>query len=254
MNLNKQFNVLVSLTSANLKSRYRNTFYGVLWVLLNPILTYLAQVFTFTMIFQGNFPNYPLYLLGGLLPWLFIVQSIDICTGVFLHSAFFLKNIPINPLILPVSLMFDNFINFISAFLILILYFCFSGKLSFAIIPLLILPTLLLFISVTSLAVMFAVINVRYRDLKFVVSFVFTVLFFLTPIFYSLRIVPERFMFFIGNNPLYYLIRPFQELLMNGITNSFFYYLIASSAVALIITVLSMYVWKKMRRDVICYA
>ncbi len=254
MNINKQFNVLLSMTLANLKSRYRNTFYGFLWVVLNPIITYLVQVFAFTMIFQSNFANYPLYLLGGLIPWLFIVQSVDMCTGIFLHNGHILKNLPINPLVLPLSQMIDNFINFICAFLILILYFASRGKISPVVIPILIAPVLSLFVMVTSLSIIFAVINVKYRDLKFIVSFVFTVLFFLTPIFYSVHIVPANIRMIISKNPFYFVIRPFQELFMNGATITFFQSLAVSFGVSVTLVIIAFICWNKMKRNISFYA
>ncbi len=247
MNVDKQFHVMMTMTAANLKSRYRNTIYGFLWVVLNPLMLYFAQVFAFTMLFHGNFNNYPLYLLGGLLPWLFIVQSVDMCTGVFLNSSYILKNLPINPIILPFSQMIDNFINFIAAFFILITYFCIVGKLSVLVIFGLLIPILFLFLMTTALSTALAIINVRYRDLKFVVSFVFTVLYFLTPIFYSPSVVPSHIRWVLLKNPLYMLIQPFQEILMYGATDTYYFSLVNSAAVTLATMVVSFFIWKKMK-------
>lgn len=253
MNADKQFHVLMTLTKANLKSRYRNTVYGFLWVVLNPLLLYLAQVFAFSMLFHGNSNNYSVYLLGGLLPWLFITQSIDICTGIFLNSAYLLKNLPINPLALPFSQMLDNVINFLAAFLILILYFCIVGKLSVLVLAGLIVPVIFLFLMTTAFSTALAILNVRFRDLKFVVSFVFTVLYFLTPIFYSPHIIPENVRWILLKNPFYLMIRPFQELLTHGLTDHFYFSLISSGAVTLVTMCLSFVIWQKLKSSVSFY-
>lgn len=243
----------MALTVGNLKSRYRNTIYGFLWVVLNPLMLYLAQVFAFTMLFHGNFNNYPLYLLGGLLPWLFIVQSVDMCTGVFLNSTYILKNLPINPIVLPFAQMIDNFINFLAAFFLLIVYFCIVGKLSVLIILGLIIPILFLFLMTTALSTALAIINVRYRDLKFVVSFIFTVLYFLTPIFYSASAIPENIRWLLLKNPFYILIQPFQEVLMYGATDGYYFSLLNASGVTLITLITSFFIWKKMKVHVSFY-
>lgn len=245
--------MLTTMTAANLKSRYRNTVYGFLWVILNPLMLYLAQVFAFTMLFHGKFNNYPLFLMGGLLPWLFLVQSVDMCTGIFLNNSYILRNLPVNPLVLPFSQMLDNFVNFMAAFFILIFYFCFTGKLSVFVLPGLVVPIVLLFMMTTAMSTALAVLNVRYRDIKFVVSFLFTMLYFLTPIFYSASIVPEHIRWFLLKNPIYALILPFQELLVYGATDVYYFSLITASAVTLGSMAISFLIWQKMKSSVSFY-
>ena len=65
----------VALTIANMKSRYRRTFAGFIWVIMNPILVFLIQNFVFRNILNIKIDHYVLFLLGGLLPWIFISQT-----------------------------------------------------------------------------------------------------------------------------------------------------------------------------------
>jgi ABC-type polysaccharide/polyol phosphate export permease len=87
LDLARDLRLVRVLTGANIQSRYRNTFYGFLWVVMNPILTYAVQVFAFTTIFHVKSFNYPVYLLAGLFPWMFILQSVEMCTSIFLFNA-----------------------------------------------------------------------------------------------------------------------------------------------------------------------
>lgn len=251
---NNKAKLLISLTVANLKSRYRNTLLGFLWVILNPILTYMAQVFAFSMIFRMNIPNYPLYLLGGLLPWLFIVQSIDMCTGIFLYNSFILKNIPIPPIFLPLAQLIDNFINFLAAFCALLTYFLLIGELSLLNVMLLCLPTLSLLITMASLTSALAILNIKYKDLKFVVSFLLTLLFFFTPIFYSINILSENLKMIITKNPFFLLIRPFQDLLTNASFEEFSHHLALSFLVTGFCLIFSIIIWQKTKRNITLYA
>ncbi len=253
MEILKNLQLIKILTFANLKSRYRNTFYGFLWVLINPILTYAVQVFAFTTIFQVNTVNYPLYLLAGLFPWLFIQQSIDMCTGIFIHNGNIVKNIPIPPMILVLVQILDNFINFISAYLIIILYFSIFHSLNIFTAIYILLPTIPLLVAVTSMCLVFSLYNVKFRDLKFMVTFVFSLLFYLTPIFYNIRLVPEKLKFIISNNPIYYLIRPFQEILLANEIRQISYSLLYSFSFSILLLFLAYLSWKKMRKYLVFY-
>ena len=65
------------LTVANMKARYRKTMIGFFWVVLGPILMYSVQAFVFQKFLKLELHNYYLFLLGGLLPWIFITSSWD---------------------------------------------------------------------------------------------------------------------------------------------------------------------------------
>ncbi|MBC7713604.1 MAG: ABC transporter permease [Rhizobacter sp.] len=253
MDLKRNFRLIVVLTIANLQSRYRNTFYGFLWVLMNPILTYAVQVFAFTTIFQVRFPNYAVYLLAGLFPWMFIVQSVDMCTGIFVNSGSIIKNIPMPPLLLVYVQVLDNFINFFCAFLLIIIYNVFFKSLNGLNVLYIVIPTISLLLATTSMSIFFSLLNVRFRDLKFVVSFIFSLLFYMTPIFYNIAQVPEHFRKFIGNNPLYFLLKPFQLILLSDGSEFFVKSIIQSCVVSFILMGFALLCWKKMKKMLVFY-
>src|ERR1035437_5970491 len=81
-----------ALTVANLKSRYRKTFVGFLWVILNPLILYGVQSLVFMKFLKLQVPNYTLFLLSGLLPWVFIVQSVEMCTSLIVINGKLFKS------------------------------------------------------------------------------------------------------------------------------------------------------------------
>ena len=150
--------------------------------------------------------------------------------------------------------MIENFTSFFCAFFFLILYFLMQGDLKLSAVAFSIIPTLLLFIAVTSFSITFAVLNVRYRDLKFILSFIFSALYFITPIFYSISIVSDHYQKIFAKNPFYILIRPFQELLVMGPTNLFYHYLLNSFFVTCLLVLLASATWNYMKRNISYYA
>ncbi|MDD4973886.1 MAG: ABC transporter permease [Bacteriovorax sp.] len=246
--------IIYVLTLANLKSRYRNTFYGFLWVVINPILIFAVQAYAFKIIFKIQYLNYTTFLLSGLLPWLFIVQSVEMCTSLFVTNAHFIRNLPVSPLVLLYTQVLDNFVNFLCSFFILIIIFFFKYPEKFNVLFLLPLPIISLALAIGSMCLVFASVNVVLRDLKFVISFFFSLLFYLTPIFYPPHFIPAEYRFMVDINPIYYIIRPFQLLTMQGAGREFFYSVAVSYGTSLMLITGAYFTWKKMKEYLIFYA
>jgi lipopolysaccharide transport system permease protein len=249
----KTVRLLWVLTIASLKARYRNTMSGLLWVIMYPVISYSVQVFAFTVIFQVKSANYPIYLLAGLIPWIFLVQSVDMCTGSYLQWGSVLKNVPIPPLVIPMIQVLDNFINYFVAYFLLVGFYFFKGDISFINILISVFPIGVFVVFTTSLCVSFAIINVKFRDLKFILTFVFSLLFYLTPIFYSSQILPTHVKFYIEMSPFYWMVRPFQELFLYGASQVFYNYMYYAIATSLISLVMMIFIWKKFKSNVVFY-
>ena len=112
---------IIALTKSNMMSRYRKTIAGFLWVVLNPILMYAVQSFVFRKLLKIDVPNYSLFLLCGLLPWIFVTMTIDMVTPILDFSSDLLKSFKMNPAVLVLSQVLDNFFNFVFAFLLVLI-------------------------------------------------------------------------------------------------------------------------------------
>lgn len=248
------FNLIKILTIANLKSRYRNTFFGFLWVILNPIIILFVQAFLFSIVFKIQHQNYFVFLMAGLLPWLFIIQSVEMCTGIFVSHSNIIKNIPISPLALLSTQVVDNFINFAISFFAVSIIFYFKGRSNLENLFLNLIPIFILLISVLSLTIILATLNVLYRDLKFVSSFAFSLLFYLTPIFYPARYIPAEYSFILDFNIFYHLLKPFQVLSGDFVYSDYLSIVFRASLVAICLMFTAKLVWKRYRKYLVIYA
>ena len=235
------------LTAANLKSRYRNTWSGYLWVILNPLFLYTAQSYVFYFVLRINISNYPLYLALGLLPWIFLVSSNDMSTSSLVVNSRMLKSFPVKPLALVFSQIADNFINYLSAFFVLLIPIGIYTNWPMYNLFYLGLPLLSLFVFVSSFCFLTAQINVFFRDARFILNFLFQVGFFVTPIFYPKVIVPENMKWIVHYNIFYYLIRPFQLLNFDFTLKQYFTELGYSYSVSFAFLLISIYFWRKNR-------
>lgn len=236
------------LTLASLKSRYRKTFAGFLWVVLNPLLMFGVQSLVFKNFLHLNVPDYYLFLLSGLLPWIFFSQTIQMATPVFVGQAQLLRSFKINPLVILASQVADNFLNFLITFLLILLpFYLGSGR---EIWPLFLLPLAVvpLLLGTLGLSISLSTFNVFFRDTNFVMGFIFSLLFFLTPIFYPSNYVPEQFRFLVYINPAVYLLEPFRDLIYNN-TDKFFISFAKGLGISLMFCLLAISVWKRNIND-----
>ena len=248
-----QFRQVIQLTKASLKTRYRNTWSGYLWVLLNPIFIYSAQSFAFHFILKINLVNYSLFLALGLLPWIFIVSSIEMSTSILLTNSRLLKSFPLQPLTLIFSQILDNFINYASAFIVLLVPIAIWTNWSLYKIVFLILPLLSLFVFVSACCFLFAQIHVFFRDTKFILNFVLQVAFYITPIFYPEQLIPENMRWLLRINIFYYIIKPFQILTSEWTLTNYLNSVCYSWLISLAILGLSILFWKKKRNELYFY-
>lgn len=238
-----------ALTLANLKTRYRNTWSGYLWVLLNPILIFGSQSYAFYYILKINIENHLLFLALGLLPWIFITSSTEMSAGILVNNRRLLKSLKISPLVFVFSQVIDNFINYISAFALILIPIAIVLTDHLFSFFLLVFPLISLFIFVCSLAFLCAQIQVFFRDLKFILNFLFQICFYITPIFYPRDFVPKSLAPILKFNFFAYILAPFQML-----SKDFLYYDFAvKNAQAFLISILflcaSLILWRKKKNE-----
>lgn len=201
------------LTKASLKSRYRQTFAGFIWVVINPILMFGIQCFVFSQILNLNVENYLIFLLSGLVPWIFIVQSLEMSVSSIVNAAHFVKSFEAPPLTYLVVQLLDNFLNFIAAFSILLLIVFFRADINFAGFVYLPIAFAILFSGVFIISWLVATMQIFFKDTKFILSFFLNGMFFLTPIFYPASFIPSEYSWVLKYNVFYSLIRPFINIL-----------------------------------------
>jgi ABC-type polysaccharide/polyol phosphate export permease len=203
---------MVQLTYASLKSRYRKTFAGFFWVIINPLAMFGVQALVFSKILRIEVHDFLLFLVGGLLPWIFMVQTVQMATASLSAGASLLRAFRLEPLVLVGASVLDNFFNLVVSILVIavpvmVIHDAPLSRLVWA--PLCLLPFL---IGAFALSCYTAMLNVFFRDTSFVLTFAFSILFFLTPIFYPIQFVPEHLRWLIELNPFYHLINPFKIL------------------------------------------
>jgi ABC-type polysaccharide/polyol phosphate export permease len=238
-----------ALTAANMKSRYRRTVAGFIWVVLNPMIMFGVQSIIFRHVLKLNVSNYFLFLLSGLLPWIFITQSMDMCTSIFMANGRVLKSFHLNPLVLLTAQLVDNLINFLAAFTLIFIALLLNigGRASLHGLLFTPIAVVVLLTGVAGLCWLLATAQVFFRDTRFVIQFATSVLFFLTPIFYPADLLPPEYRWFSQVNPLYRLVEPFRITIYNYSWDLFEVSLLKGALVALLLVAAAALLWNRKR-------
>jgi ABC-2 type transport system permease protein len=183
--------VLLNLVRKELKVKYAASVFGAVWSLLNP-LVFLA-VFTFVVNVTGNsFPNFPIYLLSGLLAWNLFSVSLTGGARTVIDNANLVKKVSFPREVLPLSAVGVALVDFVLQSAVFLLYIVVSGY-GFHLPELVIYPLAFATLLVFTLALTFwlAALNVRYRDIQHLLNVALLVWFWMTPIVYSAFQVQE---------------------------------------------------------------
>lgn len=212
--------LIILLTFKEIKVRYKNSFLGYFWSLLNPLLLSLVFYFAFKLVVKIPIENYTYFLICGLFPWQWFANSVSASAGVFLANASLIKKLAFPRHFLPLSLVLNDTTHFLMCIPVILgfgFYYGVSPTLAWIYgIPLLIILQIFL---TYGLSLFVSSVNLFFRDLERLIGIALTILFYLTPIFYDISFVPERFQKILYFNPLFLLISNWRELFMKGYLN-----------------------------------
>lgn len=220
--LYRQRALLAVLVSRDLKARYRGTFLGYLWSLLNPLLllAVYSLVFTFVIPARVEVTSFPLFLFAGLLPWLFFSNALLEAAIVIAENGPLLKKVVCPPEVFPAVKTLSHLVHHLLALPVLVVAIIVSSIMSPMPFPwtifLLPLAIALWVITISGLVLAVAALAVHFRDLRDLLQNLLNLLFFVTPIIYNLQSVPERLRPFISLNPITPLIEVYRDLALLG--------------------------------------
>ncbi len=222
----RQRALIAVLVRRELNARYRASVLGFLWSLLNPLLLLFVYAVVFTYIFSPRFPGgdpYPLFLFSGLLPWLFFSGTVLDSSVTLIDNGPLLAKVMCPPEIFPAVTVVSHFVHHLLALPVLfaaLVVAAVAGWHSFPLtvwlLPLALVPWLLL---AGGAAFGISALSVKFRDLRDLVGHLLNLLFFSTPIIYSLDglEVPSWLERILRFNPLASLVEVYRDVVFTGV-------------------------------------
>jgi ABC-2 type transport system permease protein len=208
--------LLATLVGRELTVRYKRSTIGLLWTLLQPLLTMLVLHLVFSSMFRFDVENYPVYVLAGLLFWNFFSQSIVSSMNSLRSNAPLLKKLPVPHAIFPVATVLAGVANLVLALIPLFGLLIFTGH---PMTPaLLFLPVAIFVATLFTLGagLLLSPLAVFFYDVVEVVGVLMTLALYLTPIIYPMSILPEKFRWVVRFNPVRSILEIFRDPIYYG--------------------------------------
>lgn len=209
--------LLRTLTVRNLKVKYKRSVLGFVWTLLNPLMTVAILVGVFTYIVHIDVPEYWAFLVSGFFVWNFMLLVLNAATQSLADHAALARSVAIPAEVFVVSTVASRLVEFLLELALflpaLILFHHQAVPASFALLPLLILFQTLMALG---LVLPIATLAVFYDDVQHALPVILLMLFYISPVFYPVRLVPEAVRWIYDLNPIARLLTTFHTTLYDG--------------------------------------
>lgn len=208
--------LLYFLVWRDIKVRYKQTALGVAWIVLQPVVSMVIFSLLFGQLLNvpsGDVP-YPIFAYAALLPWNYFAGALTRSSQSLVGSAHLITKVYFPRLIIPISGVLSGLVDFAIAFLVLIGLMVFYGITPT--LAVLLLPAFLLLAVLTALGfgLWLGALNVRFRDVNYLVPFLVQIWMYLTPVIYGSTLIPERFRFLLALNPMTGVVEGFRWALL----------------------------------------
>lgn len=243
--------VCYSYVQTNLRLRYRRSFLGFLWTLITPLASYAIMGFIFSYSMKIQVPNFLVYFFTGAVFFNFLSVGLGRAPLAMLENENYMRKLYVPKLNFVLNGIFLETVNFVLGMLALLFLGIAFQKLSFhwsmLYLPVPIVITILTLVGATAFL---SVMTVFYRDIKHVVPLLMQSIFFLTPIFYKIDSIPERYQWAVKINPLYHLVESFRMPVVDGVLPPM-EHLVFSLSFAIVVLTVGIYTLKKYDNKVV---
>ncbi len=198
--------------------RYKQTAIGIAWALIRPFITMVV----FTVVF-GNLAKlpsegvpYPILVFSAMLPWQFFANALSECSNSLIGNANLISKVYFPRLIVPISAIVVSFVDFMISGIILLglmAYYNYVPSWRILLLPVFI---AIAFAASIGAGLLFASLNVKYRDFRFIVPFITQIGLYVSPVGFSSSIVPEQYRLLYSLNPMVGVIDGFRWSILGG--------------------------------------
>ena len=216
INLLSYKDLLRNLVSRDFKTRYKRSYLGIFWSLLNPLLIIIVYTLAFDYIMKIRVKNFPMFFMCGFLPWSYLSASLTTSMTSFSDSGYLIKAVYFPREILPLSIVLSCLLHFLITFIfvfpILMIYGYFPQWVTLSLLLIILLQSIFIF----GLCLFLSSIHVFFRDIRYILDVILTIWFWLTPIVYPISLISEQFLFFYKLNPMTLFVTAYREVLLNN--------------------------------------
>lgn len=253
----KYKNLLSELTRKSVKLKYRNSWLGIVWSFLQPLLNMIVLSVVFSSIFGRDDKNvicYPVFLFSGRLLFEFFTTATRNAMTSFRRNAAIIKKVYVPKYMYPLASILSSFVTLAISMICYVMVWVFfkltgiSGGANLVIswrAFFIVIPLFCLLIFSTGVGLILSVLCVYFRDIEYIYDVLTKLLFYLLPVIYHIKKMPVKIRPFIRVNPLYHMIELFRQCILysENMNLKMLLYAVASSLIMLIIGMI-IFNWK----------
>lgn len=251
MNIVKDLYNYRELLKTNIKKdvggKYKNSFLGVIWSFISPLLQIAVYALVFQVILKSDIENYTVYLCCGLIPWQYFSSVVLRGAASIIDNGSIIKKVYFPREILPISVVTSEGVNFLISTVIILGFVIFGGiGLSINILWYFVILAIQYIVSI-GVAFIVSSLSVYFRDLLHLLGIIMQLLFYATPIVYASNAVPAELQWLIKINPMAYLIEGYRNIFYNKMPPDTHSLLIAL-AMGIALCIVGYFVFKKLEK------
>ena len=206
--------MIYSLVRRDLRGKYKGSILGFLWTFINPLCQMIVYTIVFSVIVQTDLEQFYVYMITGMVPWLFFDMSLRQGTGCVRYQGEMVKKIYFPREVLPVACVTSNFVNMLFCFLIVFFVCIVSGAgLRLAVLVWLLPVMLIEYLLTVGFVLLVAAGTVYLKDLEHIITVILMAWIYLTPIMYPLHMIPDRILWIFLINPITPVIEAYHAIL-----------------------------------------
>jgi lipopolysaccharide transport system permease protein len=211
---------LYFLIERDFKLRYRQTVLGASWAVIQPLVTMIIFTFIFGGVAKVSTDNipYPIFSFAALVPWTFFMNGVSTASDSLVGQSHLVRKVYFPRILIPLARvlggMIDYFVALVTLFVLMLLFGYFPQPISLIALPLL---SLLMLITTLALSLWFSALNVRYRDIRYILPFLMQLWLFVTPIAYSASTLQEPIRTLYSLNPMVAVVEGFRWALLGNV-------------------------------------
>lgn len=209
--------MIISLVKRDLKSRYKGSVLGFLWMFLNPLLQLCVYTIVFSGIMRMDIEKYYLFLFVALVPWIFFSTCLSGGTTVIFGQQDMVKKIYFPREVLPISFVTSQFVNMLLSFVVILAVVFLNNIIIEPISWLCLLLTMIIeYILCLGIALISSALTVYFRDLQHILGIISMAWMYLTPVLYPVDNVPEQYLNLFNLNPMTPVTIAYRDILYYG--------------------------------------